>query len=297
MKILNNFKIIFFFLCLSLIFTECKNEQQDFIHEVDASDTELAIIPEQQLDTETMDVLFSFLGEQKNLDELTIQDQFTMLQEFASHKGLDFDLTSAINAYEESMDRFEQPNKEDQFILDKYAEIDDLVAKHGFSPALALALEEYKIDFIASSKNLTIENASFNVVLGFVNQALYMAESPAMHDYIGKINPELLEPNAVTKGWFSCLLAQIALAGAIAGCAINPWACLGIPFAIWKVKEECGSDSVPTSPCANNPSPCCGVSCIQGYTCNSQGDCVEDPFFECDCPPYEQCLNNRCVPL
>ncbi len=290
-------KFCLLLLCVGLSFTACQNDQQDLTQQIDEQKA-LTVDPKQSLEVATMEVLFAHLSQQANLKDLSVHDQIMILNDFAKANNLFLDLQPAIESYEAAPAKFQYISPDEEFIIAEIKQLNQLIETHGYNARLSNALQAYRDDFIASTQHLALDANSFNIVIGMIDQADFMASNPVMQNYLQQINPQFVSGNAQERVSFQCWLARISLAAALASCALNPFACAGIPFAIWTVTQECGSEYV--DPCLNSPNPCCGITCIQGYICNSSGNCVEDTSYDCNitgCLPGEQCLNGLCVPF
>ncbi len=169
-----------------------------------------------------------------------------------------------------------------------------LLTIHGFTTEAGKEIDQLFLNSGNTIKKLSKEEASF--VKEQLSFMYFLATSPSFQTY-ASLQGQQLE----SKNLWKCFTATLYLAGLTTACASGTiYACLGIPYAATLVAQYCGNDGGYVDPCENSPNPCCGISCIQGYECNTQtGNCEEIPGYDCDggCPPWEQCINNICVPL
>lgn len=251
----------------------------------------------------TMDDLYNHLSTQPDLTQMGISGQFQILDEFSTLNGIEFDLQAAIDAYEKGIDQTDL-SKEDIFVQSQYSIILDKVTEFGLTPELTSAMEAYRNELIMNGANSKIDASYYKIVIEFSRTIEYMATSDAYKNYLEK-TPEgstLLQSDLgiQARGWWDCVLANIALSAAIAACASSGgWACAGLPAAITNVARACGSDDDgPTDPCENSPNPCCGIHCSGNYVQAANCDCVPDQnsCLVQGCPPGYECSSLGCIP-
>ena len=288
-------------LCLVLVLISCRDNTAVITDEITPIN-EIKKSTENELPTATIEELFTHLSQIENVQNLSMQDQYVILQNYATEKGINFDLSLATKAYEAALENEDgQITKEEEFFMKEIETMKDLIQLYGFTPELVEALEIYKSNLISYKKmDHDLDPTSYDAVIGMVNHTSEMVTNNGFKRYIAVTSPVLLNASFDERFNWGCFWASLALAGAIAGCASGfLGSCLAIFTAEIAVLENC-SDNTYVDPCLNSPNPCCGVVCIQGYTCNSSGNCVVDIYYDCTvtgCPPNEQCLNNLCVPL
>ena len=282
-------------------FSACTEELQETEQELLTQSQEGFVGPKDNLDFAEVELFFEHLASQPNLAEMSVADQFVSMANLAEQLDIPFELDQAIASHEQGLQMAETGSWGfDQTIFD---DLNYFLARYGYTAELSQVIDDYMLEISSTQTGWSQEETE--LVEAHAATLQYLSESGAFSNYLENsgLGADLkCEPRdvlqcaaytaaAITYGikcaaaWFTivpCLLAASATAAAI----------------YWCGNIDCDPGS-PTDPCFNSPNPCCGVNCIQGYYCDSttNGECIEDPFFECDCPPFEQCINNRCVPL
>lgn len=299
-KIQSIFKFFFTLAILGVIITSC---EKDAVKNKESNLSNYELNTDQESNHKTMDDLYNHLSLQPNLTQMNRSDQFQILNEFSISNNIEFDLQTAIEAYEKGIDQSEL-TKGDIFVQNQYSIILDKVTELGLTPELTSAMEAYRNELIANSANSKIDADYYKIVLEFSRTVEYMASSETFQNYLEK-TPDgrtLLKSDfsIQSRGWWDCVLANIALSAAIAACASSGgWACAGIPAAITNVARACGSDDDgPSDPCANSPNPCCGIHCSSNYVQAANCDCVPNPnsCLVQGCPPGYECTSQGCIP-
>ena len=117
--------------------------------------------------------------------------------------------------------------------------------------------------------------------------------------YIAKtFGIDILDATLIQEGTDRCALAIFSVAWSTLSCAAQNYvSCVLLPWKVHKAFKKCKKDPIPY--CTLNPSPCCGVVCIQNYNCNYRtGECEysPQPCIESNCRPGEGCYDGRCRP-
>ncbi len=290
------------FLCCILFFTSCRENTAVLDTEI-ANPQEVAAI-DQDFPKATFDAVFDHLSTIDNLADLSMQEQYIIMQNYARANGLHFNIQKAVSYYEDAMATQGQDviTVEEDFLLNELNNIKDLIQRHGFTPPLVDAIQVYKTDLTQFMiKDHEVNTDTYKAILSIADQTILMVTDVSFRRYIDQMDASFLHTNLDARFNWGCFWASLALAGAIAGCAAgNLGSCLSIFLAELNVLKHCGDDGGYVDPCLNSPNPCCGITCIQGYMCNASGNCVPDTSYDCNitgCLPGEQCLNGLCVPF
>jgi len=240
-KIKSIFKFLFTLAILGVLITSC---EKDTVKNKESNLSSYVLNTNQDFNHKAMDDLYNHLSLQPDLTQMDRSDQFQILNEFSTLNNIEFDLQAAIEAYEKGIDQTDL-TEGDIFVQHQYSIILDKVTEFGLTPELTSAMEAYRNELITKSANSKIEAEYYKIVIELSRTVEYMAKSDAFQNYLEKTpnGRTLLQGDLViqSRGWWDCVLANIALAAAIAKCAADPgWACAGIPAAITKVARECG---------------------------------------------------------
>lgn len=297
LKLKNVFYVFITLLLIGVTITSCEKEiskNSQLQHEFSTN---------QGLSTKTLDEFYNHLSNQKDIAQMDMSDKLVTLKEYAESENIEFDLQRAIERYENGLNKIDL-TKGDIFVQNQYDVIFSILTQYGLNDELKFALDDYRKELINGATNSKIDVRYYNKVLERSWRIEYMATSEAFHNYLKQMPDgiELLKNNTniQARGWWDCVLATLDLAQVLIKCAGGDYlACLDIPEATTDVANECGGGDEPVvDPCENNPNPCCGISCIQGYEC-IDGNCVFDPWFDnCDnCLPGEECVDGYCQPF
>ena len=292
------------FLATFFIFS-CENNESELNSVVPQEKIE-APIPDPEFDEKALEELLAQLNAVKDIQTYSVPDQLEFLQEYMQEQGLEEQLDNAIAAYHDgaAISWYESPTEEQTFILSHIDEIHELIYNYGFNQELWEALIVYREEFLAASGSYDVSEETVTMVLSVIQTVSFAATNPVSLEYISHYSVELLNGamgDQLNKSDWRCYIYVILIGIYAAKCATgNILSCALLVYYIAELAAKCPGQSVYVDPCLTSTDPCCGVSCIQGYTCNSFGNCVPDPnYLGCQvtgCPLGEQCLNNICVP-
>ncbi|MEO1050154.1 MAG: hypothetical protein AAFX87_06000 [Bacteroidota bacterium] len=272
------------FLILLVWLTSCTRTEQEIQPAIEQSSFQ---VTEQQ--SELLSKLFTTISQKPNFQSLSREEQIETLVDFLNSNGHSVDLKE----YSQLL----YPTSDVSYNTNLSEEIFDYVYQIGIDEHTSEALEGFKKELLASKGQVSDEDREFisaDIALWqflsdneeFVN--LYQKEVTKNNGRV-ELNPS-----------FQCFLWTLKFGVNFTFCVLGDLiSCAKLPLDVQAYAKSCGSGSDPiVDPCENNPNPCCGVSCVQGYVCIN-GTCQEDPYFDncANCLPGEECVNGFCRPF